>query len=146
MAKRHREEDGEEKKEEKEREARASKISTPEIVFFTLLCGSADILEIVAFMAVALPVIGWAAWAFAAFVGLIVSAIVIVWSFMRGWHGKLAARKATVRGLINIAGWLFDIGTLAWLPIRTLAFLLSVFINNYLMPFLDKRRAEHANQ
>ena len=103
-------------------------------------------MEIVAFMAVALPVIGWAAWAFAAFVGLIVSAIVIVWSFMRGLRGKAAARKAVVRGIINTAGWLFDIGTLAWLPIRTLAFLLSVFINNYLMPFLDKRRAEHANQ
>ena len=145
MAKKRREEGEEERSGGKESGGESSKISTPEIVFFPLLCAGADILEIVAFLAAALPIIGWVALAFAVLVGAIVSAIVIVWSFMRGLRGKMAARKAVVRSIINIAGWLFDIGTLAWLPLRTFAFLLSIFINNYLMPALEKRRAGRAS-
>ena len=105
-----------------------AKIGLPETIIFTLLALFADAVEFLGASANILPVIGQAIWFFTWIFGLIVSLIILLWTFIRGVHGRSAIKIAVAR----IVGFLLDSALIGWLPIRTVVLIVTIWLNNHL--------------
>lgn len=103
----------------KRRQAERDKISLVEGLLLLMLAAAADLLEIVAGLTVVLAIIGL-------FFGLLASGILILWARLRSGTSYLIFRRV----IINLAGWFLDVAFLGILPIRTIALLLTIWINN----------------
>ncbi len=108
-----------EEQEWKRRQAERDKISLVEGLLLLMLAATADLLEIVADLTVILAVIGL-------IFGFFTSGIILLWSILRGGESYLVFRRV----IITIAGWFLDAVFLGILPIRTLALLLTIWVNN----------------
>ena len=118
-----------EKLEHQRNNSEKAKISLPETVIFTMLALFMDSLEFLGGLANVLPVIGPAIWFIIWVMGLFVSAIILLWTFIRGAHG----RRAVKIGLGRLLGFLADAFIfVGWLPIRTLVLVITIWINNHL--------------
>ena len=107
-----------EEQEFKKRGAERDKISLVETILLFMVAAAADIFEIIADLTIVL-------WLFGLIVGSLASGIIFMWAILRGGTGYLFWRV-----IITIAGWLLDILSLGILPIRTLALLLTIWVNN----------------
>lgn len=105
--------------ENKRRQAERDKISFIEALLLLMLAAAADLFEIVAGLTIVLSIIGL-------IFGFFVSGIILMWAILRGGSGYLVFRRL----IINIGGWLFDAAFLGILPIRTIALLLTIWVNN----------------
>ena len=107
-----------EEQEWKRRQAERDKVSLVEGLLLLMLAATADLFEIVAGLTIVLWLIGLV-------LGSLASGIIFMWAILRGGTGYLFWRV-----IITIAGWLLDILSLGILPIRTLALLLTIWVNN----------------
>ena len=105
-----------------------AKITLPETIIFTMLSLFTDTIEILAGLVNILPVLGQAIWFIVWVFGIFVSAIIILWSFIRGVHGRYGIKMAVTR----IIGFVFDSALAGILPIRTLTLIITIWINNHL--------------
>ena len=105
-----------------------AKTSMPETIIFTLIALFTDTIEYLAGLANVLPVLGQAIWFMVWVFGLFVSAIIILWSFIRGVHGSRAIKF----GVYRIIGFMFDAALAGFLPIRTIVLVVTIWLNNRL--------------
>lgn len=106
--------------EDKRRRAEKDKISFfVEGMLMLMVAATADFFEILTGLSVVLWLIGL-------IFGLFASGIIFMWAILRGGEGYLMFRRV----IINIAGWFFDAALLGFLPIRTLALSLTIWVNN----------------
>lgn len=108
-----------EEQEWKRRQAERDKVSLVEGLLLLMLAVTADLFEIVAGLTIVLWLIGLV-------LGSLASGIIFMWAILRGGPSYLVFRKV----IITIGGWLLDIVLLGILPIRTLALLLTFWVNN----------------
>jgi len=106
-----------------------AKISLPETIIFTLLAMSADVIDVITTLANILPAIGQAVWFVGWLFGVSVSAIIILWTFLRGAG---VSRRVAKIGVARIVGFLADsIPLIGVLPIRTFVLLVTIWLNNH---------------
>jgi len=108
-----------EEQEWKRRQAERDKVSLVEGLLLLMLAVTADLFEIVAGLTIVLWLIGLV-------LGSLASGIIFMWAILRGGPSYLVFRKV----IITIGGWLLDIVLLGIFPIRTIALLLTFWINN----------------
>src|SRR3989304_7921848 len=108
-----------EEQEWKRRKAERDKVSLVEGLLLLMLAVTADLFEIVAGLTIVLWLIGLV-------LGSLASGIIFMWAILRGGPSYLVFRKV----IITIGGWLLDIVLLGIFPIRTIALLLTFWINN----------------
>ncbi|MDP2650521.1 MAG: hypothetical protein Q8P04_00250 [bacterium] len=108
-----------EEQEWKKRQAERDKVSLVEGLLLLMLAATADLFEIVAGLTIILWLIGLV-------LGSLASGIIFMWAVLRGGESYLIFRRV----IITVGGWLFDIVLLGILPIRTIALLLTFWINN----------------
>ena len=108
-----------EEQEWKRRQAEKDKVSLVEGLLLLMLAATADLFEIVAGLTIVLWLIGLV-------LGSLASGIIVMWAILRGGQSYQVFRRV----IITVAGWLLDIVFLGILPIRTLALLLTFWVNN----------------
>jgi len=104
-----------------------AKISLPETIIFVMLSLFTDTIEFLAGLANVLPVVGQAIWFIVWIFGIFVSATIILWTFIRGVHGRRAAKIAVARIVFFAA----DSVLLGFLPIRTITLVITIWLNNH---------------
>ncbi len=111
-----------------QRNSERAKISLPESIILIMLSLSADTLEafsLWASVAIDIGGIAWIIWLMAFVFGLFVSLIIITWAFLRNVHGGLIIKRL-------LLWFTADILTAGILPIRTLALIIAIWLNNRL--------------
>ena len=108
-----------EEQEWKRRQAEKDKVSLVEGLLLLMLAATADLFEIVAGLTIILWLIGLV-------LGSLASGIIFMWAILRGGQSYQVFRRV----IITVGGWFFDIVLLGILPIRTLALLLTFWVNN----------------
>ena len=86
---------------------------------FDTAVGQSDVFDVIAGLTIFLLPLGL-------IFGLLASGIIFMWAILRGGPSYLVFRKV----IITIGGWLLDIVLLGIFPIRTIALLLTFWINN----------------
>ncbi|MEX2033215.1 MAG: hypothetical protein WD889_01470 [Candidatus Colwellbacteria bacterium] len=108
-----------EEQEWKKRQAEKDKVSLVEGLLLLMLAATADLFEMVAGLTIVLWLIGLV-------LGSLASGIIFMWAILRGGQSYMVFRRV----IITVGGWLLDIVFLGILPIRTLALLLTFWVNN----------------
>lgn len=106
--------------EQKKREAERDKISLVEMILLLMVAAAADFFEIIAGLSIVLLIIGL-------FFGFLASSIIFLWAVLRGGTGYLIFRRI----IITVGGWFLDVALLGIFPIRTIALILTFWINNH---------------
>ncbi len=105
--------------------SRKAKIGLAETIIFTLFSIVADIFELIPFIGL--------------IVGIPISFAIILWTFLRGVHGRFAIKIAVARILSFVADAVLFGG---FLPIRTIALIITIWLNNHLEEKNIKRVVE----
>ena len=123
------EEDPEELEHQRNNSEKA-KIDLPETIIVTLLALFADAVEFLTASANIIPVLGQAIWFVGWILGICISIILILWTFLRGVYGAKRAAKFAVFRIMGFLGDSVIFG--GWLPIRTFVLLITIWLNNHL--------------
>ncbi len=110
------------------------KISLPETIIFILLAASADVFEIFG-VVVSLSGVGAAIGILAFLYGLMISFVIVLWSFFRSVGGSIVVKLAVRRSMALIGGAVADALTGGVLPMRTIVLAITIWLNN---KFADK--------
>ncbi len=114
-----------------------ARISLPEIIIVLMLSIFTEAVEWLGDAANILPVIGQAIWLFTSMYGLIISAILFMWSIFRGmYNGKRTVLKLAAM----IGGPLLDAFTAGLFP-ETLTLAAAIFLHNR----LEQKDIDHAS-
>lgn len=107
-------------------DSESAKISLPEIILVVSIAALADTLEILAAMALGVPVVGQVFFGASYIFGLCVSGILALWALLKG-----TASSAYVKKMITvITGSTLDELTGGILPLRTITLIIAIMIHN----------------
>ena len=113
-------------------ESERAKISLPESLILLMLSASADIFEIIGFLAFGAFPVGTILWILSIAYGLFVSIVLIFWAFLRSVYGRFIVQRLVKRKLIPLLiGFLFEAGTVTTLPARTISLAITIWLNNH---------------
>jgi len=107
-------------------EARRAKIGGVEAYFLIVFSVIADILDIIAFV-LALTVVGALIAVILKFFSLMISGLIVMWSFLRGLHGRFVIKAV----IILILGFILDELSMGLLPIKTISLVIVIWLNNH---------------
>ncbi len=110
------------------------KISLPETIIFILLAASADVFEIFG-VVVSLSGVGAAIGILAFLYGLMISFVIILWSFFRSVGASIVVKLVVRRSMALMGGAVADALTGGVLPMRTIVLAITIWLNN---KFADK--------